>query len=87
MIDSAKQSEVAEWFESIGLPLKNYGLISVSGYERGLIVFYYPGVGFRYAIIENDDLASACYDFLRDKGVRMYDTAQTMIDKFSHKDP
>jgi hypothetical protein len=52
--------------------LENVFLIADDNDTHGLPIIWYPEIGFRYLIIEKDDLAQAVYDYLREAGVRRF---------------
>jgi hypothetical protein len=66
--------QVAACLESLGVPSEYIFLLPVPSESRGLIGFWHPEVGFRYLILENDDLAKACYAYLLNRGARRFFT-------------
>jgi hypothetical protein len=46
-------------------PLQNVFLVAEDNDTLGSPIVWYPEIGLRYLIIENDDLAQAVYEYLR----------------------
>ena len=61
-----------ECITAFGVPLKNVFIIADDNDTQGEIVVWYSEVGLRSIIIEKDDLYTACYHFLREAGVRQF---------------
>jgi hypothetical protein len=55
-----------------GVALENLFLIAEDDDSLGVIAAWYPEVGLRSIIIEDNDLALACDRFLREAGVRRF---------------
>jgi hypothetical protein len=66
------REQVLERIAEFGLPLENLFLIAEDNDPLGLIVAWYPEIGLRGILLENDDLAIACYNTLREAGVRRF---------------
>jgi hypothetical protein len=65
--------QVLEEVESLGTSLANIFIIEDDDVEEGVIVLWYPAVGLRSLIIEDEALAKACHDYLRNTvGVRRF---------------
>ena len=63
--------EVAARIASLG-PLSNVFLVG------GSIALWFPEIGLRYLIIEWDELAEACRDYLRAAGVRHFESCSEL---------
>jgi hypothetical protein len=63
---------VLERIAGFGVSLENLFLMAEDDDSLGVMAAWYPEVGLRSIIIENDDLAIACDRFLREAGVRRY---------------
>jgi hypothetical protein len=63
-----------EQIAGFGVPLENVFILAPDSGTPGAIVVWYPEVGLRSILIEQDDLYTACYDFLRAAGVRRFRT-------------
>src|SRR5438552_4086556 len=54
-----------------GVPLEDLFLIEDND-ALGVIAAWYPEIGLRCIVLENDALAIACYETLREAGVRRF---------------
>jgi hypothetical protein len=56
-------------------------LISVGSSDTGIIGLWYPMLdqSYRYLIIENTELAVACYNFLRRHGARQFNSEEEVL--------
>lgn len=61
-------------------PLQNVFLVAEDEGPLASIVIWYPEIGFRGLIIENDALAQAVYDYLRDTGVRRFKSDEELAE-------
>jgi hypothetical protein len=59
-----------EYLANSGVPLDAYYLVGPPGAEMPAI--WMPEIGFRYIVIEIDDLAMACGEYLRRRGTRSW---------------
>jgi hypothetical protein len=66
MMTTVTREQVLERVKALG-PLKNVFLVAENNDTFGLPMIWYPKVGLRYLIIENDDLAQAVYQYLRNE--------------------
>ena len=64
--------QVSEEIAGFGVPLVNLFLIAEDNDPLGVIVAWYPEIGLRSILLENDALARACYNTLREAGVRRF---------------
>jgi len=70
---SVTTEQAAEKVNRLGVSLTNIFIIQDDNETDGEIVIWYPEVGFRTLIIENNAMAAACYGYLRDNvGVRRF---------------
>jgi hypothetical protein len=58
------REKVLERVAALG-PLQNVFLVAEDDETLGLPIIWYPEIGLRYLIIENDGLAQAVYQYLR----------------------
>jgi len=65
--------------DSYGLPPENMFLLPGDSENEGLIVFWYPQIGMRFLILENDALATACYLHLREREARRFDSPEQIL--------
>lgn len=63
---------------SLGVPPENIFLLPTESKSEGPIGFWHPDVGFRYLILESDELAKACYTYLLNRGARRFDTDEEL---------
>ena len=71
--------QIADRLNSLGVPSEYFFLFPVEGSEiGGLIGFWHPEIGFRYLILENPDLAKACYTYLLNNGARRFSTEEEL---------
>jgi hypothetical protein len=75
-------TKLLKWFNAFHLPLDHFGLIGALKSGGGLIAIWMPGVGLRFVVIEDDEFAAQCLNYLEQRGVRHYASAQEMIDAF-----
>jgi hypothetical protein len=61
-------------------PLQNVFLVAEDKGPLASIVIWYPEIGFRGLIIENDALAWAIYDYLREAGVRRFKSDEELAE-------
>jgi hypothetical protein len=71
-MSNATHEQVLERIAGFGVPLENVFIIAEDNDALGAIAVWYPEVGLRSIIIEKGDLYTACYDFLREAGVRQF---------------
>jgi hypothetical protein len=71
MMSTVTREEVLERVAGLG-PLHNVFLIGEDTDALGGIVVWLPEIGVREIIFEKDDLALAIYNFLREAGVRRF---------------
>jgi hypothetical protein len=64
MMTTVNREQVLERVAGLG-PLQNVFLIAEDNDTFGLPMIWYPEIGLRYLVIENDGLAQAVYDYLR----------------------
>jgi hypothetical protein len=64
MMATVSREQVLERVAGFG-PLRNVSLVAEDNDTLGLPLVWYPEIGLRYLIIENDDLAQAVYEYLR----------------------
>ena len=69
--------DVAEELGNYGVPLDAYSLVGEAPHE--LPAFWLPEIGFRYLVIEDDELSRACADFLARRGARRFRDAAEML--------
>ena len=75
---SITEEQVVACIDSFGLPPENMFFFPVESEAEGLIGLWYPESGFRYLIIENDELAKACYTYLLNRGARKFRTTEEL---------
>jgi hypothetical protein len=63
-------TELAEYLGGGVVPLDAYSLFGEAPHD--LPVFWLPEIGFRYLIIEDDELSRASKDFLARRGARRF---------------
>ena len=63
-------AELAAYLGEQGIPLDAYFLVGEPGAD--LPALYLPEIGFRYIVIEINDLACECKAFLARRGVRRF---------------
>lgn len=63
---------------SFGIPFENFFLFPVESESRGLIGFWHQAIGFRYLILEDPELAKACYKYLETRGARRFNTNEEL---------
>jgi predicted Mrr-cat superfamily restriction endonuclease len=74
VMSTVTQEQVLHYVAALG-PLQNVFLVGKDNGTLGLPIIWYPEIGLRYAVIENDVLAQAVYAYLRDEAkVRRFDT-------------
>jgi hypothetical protein len=78
-MSSVTREQVLEQVARLG-PLHNVFLITKDKATFGLPIIWYPEIGFRYLIIENDDFARAVYVHLRDAGVRQFKSEEELLE-------
>ena len=61
-----------------GLPLENFFVFPGESGIGGLIGLSHPAIGFRYLILEDDELAKACYAYLLNRGARQFNTEKEL---------
>ena len=66
--------QVVSRLDSLGVSPENLFIFPSESEIGGLIGFWHPEIGFRYLILENDDLAKKCYTYLLNRGARRFDT-------------
>jgi hypothetical protein len=71
-MSTVTHDQVMQRIEGLGVPLENVFLIAEDNETHGVIAVWYPEIGLRSIIIEKDDLYTACYNFLRESGVRRF---------------
>lgn len=64
--------QVEQYFQSLGFPLDQLFLITRETENFGSIVIWHPEFGARGWLIENDEMAQACYGYLVDYGARTF---------------
>ena len=70
--------QVVEKLASIGASLENFFLFPIERLpwdgdeEPAVIGFWIPEIGFRYLILEKDDLARAAKQYLKKRGARVF---------------
>ena len=64
--------QVLERVADLGVPLANVFLIAADNETEGIIAVWYPEIGIRCVVIEDDDLAHAVYRYLHEAGVRRF---------------
>jgi len=64
--------QVERRLHSMGLPMENMFLITEESENDGIMVLWYPEIGARELLIENDELAMACYAYLLNHGARKF---------------
>src|SRR5689334_10389798 len=65
---------------SLGVPRENLFLLLPDGDAEGMIVLWHPEIGARFVIIEKDELARACYSYLREHGARGFASCQQLLE-------
>jgi hypothetical protein len=70
---------VLELVSGLG-PLQNVFLIAADNDPSGLPIIWYPEIGLRCLIIENDDLSQAVRDYLREAGVRRFNSTEELLE-------
>jgi hypothetical protein len=73
-MSTVTREQLLEKIAGLG-PLENVFVIAEDDNDRGLPLIWYPEIGFRYLIIEKDDLAQAVHDYLRQARVRRFKSA------------
>jgi hypothetical protein len=71
-MSAISDAQVKTELGSIGIPLDNFFTIPGESEDRGLIAFWYPEIGVRYLILEDNAVAQACYRYLQMRGVRRF---------------
>ena len=71
MSRTVTQEQVLERVAGLG-PLENVFLLGKDDDTFGIPIIWYPDIGFRYLLIEIDDLAQGVYNYLREAGVRRF---------------
>jgi hypothetical protein len=71
-MSTVTREQVLERIAGLGVPLDNLFLIAGDDEPDGVIAVWYPEMGLRSLVIERDDLARACYDYLREAGARRF---------------
>src|SRR5262249_36215626 len=61
---TVSREQVLERVEELG-PLENVFRVGEDDDTLGLPIVWYPEIGLRYVVIENDDLAEAVCEYLR----------------------
>ena len=70
-MSTVTREQVLERIAGLG-PLRNVFLITEEDDTFGLPMIWYPEIGLRYLIIENDEMAQAVCQYLREVGVRRF---------------
>jgi hypothetical protein len=71
--------QVVAQLDSLGVPSEYFFLFPVEGSGiGGLIGSWHPEIGFRYLILENDELAKASYAYLMRRGARQFLTTEEL---------
>jgi hypothetical protein len=70
--------QVVARLNSLGVPLEYIFVLPIESQKRGLIGFWHQEIGFRYLIIENDEVANACYTYLLNRGARLFNTDEEL---------
>jgi hypothetical protein len=73
------REQVLEQVAGLG-PLSNVSLITTGNNADGLPIVWYPEIGFRYLIIEKDDLARAVHRYLWEAGVRRFKSEAELLE-------
>lgn len=77
-MSTVTREQVVERVAGLG-PLQNVFLITDND-SYGLPIIWHPEIGFRYLVIERDDLAHAVYDYLREAGVRRFKSEGELLE-------
>jgi hypothetical protein len=72
-MSTVTREQVLEWIAGLGL-LQNVFLITKDDDTFGVPIIWYPEIGLRYLLIEKEDLAQAVYNYLREAGVRRFNS-------------
>jgi hypothetical protein len=64
MMKTVTREQVLERVTGLG-PLQNVFVIAQDDDRLGLPIIWFPEIGLRYVLIENDELAQAVYEYLR----------------------
>ncbi len=75
---SATHAQILARLGSLGVPLENMFLLPSESGDEGLIALWYPEIGLRLLILENESLAKACYKHLLDRGNRIFDSCEQL---------
>jgi hypothetical protein len=79
-MSAVSQEQLFETVAGLG-PLHNVFVVAEDNDTLGLPIIWYPEIGLRYLLIENDDLAQAVYDYLRDEAkVRRFKSEQEVLE-------
>jgi hypothetical protein len=76
VMSTVTREEVLEQIAGFGVPLQNVFLVAEDDGPFGLPVSWYPEIGLRIMIIEKDELARAVLNFLREAGVRRFNSLE-----------
>jgi len=71
MMSAITPVQVSKVVATLG-PLTNVFLIGEDSGTSGLPIVWYPEIGFRYLLLEKDELAAAVKEYLRAQGVRRF---------------
>jgi hypothetical protein len=72
--------KVVTRLNSLGVPTENLFLLPGDGDAEGSIVLWHPEIGARFVVIENDELARACYAYLLGHGARRFASCQQFLE-------
>lgn len=71
MMSTVTREQTLQWVAKNG-PLQNLFLITEDDEDPGSPMIWWPEIGLRHIIIENDELAQAVNNYLREAGVRRF---------------
>jgi hypothetical protein len=76
---SVTNEQVLDRLESLGIPFDKMYLLPSDPEDEGLIAFWYPEIGLRFLILENELLAKACYRYLLERGNRAFNSSEQLL--------
>jgi hypothetical protein len=78
-MSTVTREQVLERVAGLG-PLQNVFLITKDNDTFGLPITWYPEIGLRYLLIEEGALAQAVSDYLREAGVRRFQSEEELLE-------
>lgn len=79
-MSSLTDEQVMARLASLGLPLEYMSVLPGASEREGLIGLWYPDIGFRFLILEDEAVAKACYTYLLKHGARRFESYQRLLE-------